>query len=98
MINVENPPNAEGKTHGRQPTNLHYIGCVFKRLMVANKRNNLKVEFVILWSKFIAQQKADFWRSEAEARLRFAPSEVGLFCAINLDHNITYLLRKKYTR
>ena len=48
MINVENPPNAEGKIHGRQPTNLHYIGFVFKRLMVANKRNNLKVEFVIL--------------------------------------------------
>jgi len=28
-FNVENPPNAEGKNHGRQPANLHYIGCVF---------------------------------------------------------------------
>ena len=25
-FNVENPPNAEGKNHGRQPANLHYIG------------------------------------------------------------------------
>jgi len=28
-FNVENPSNAEGKNHGRQPSNLHYIGCVY---------------------------------------------------------------------
>ena len=28
-FNVENPFNAKGKNHGRQPANLHYIGCVF---------------------------------------------------------------------
>ena len=26
---MENPSNAKGKNHGRQPANLHYIGCVF---------------------------------------------------------------------
>ena len=28
-FNMENPSNVEGKNYGRQPANLHYIGCVF---------------------------------------------------------------------
>jgi hypothetical protein len=28
-FNMENPSNVEGKNHGHQQANLHYIRCVF---------------------------------------------------------------------
>ena len=35
-FNVENPPKAEGKNHGRQPANLHYIECSYRMLGIYN--------------------------------------------------------------
>jgi len=68
---VENCPNTEGKNHGRQPANLHYIGCVF-----TTPSGGLQEEL----TERGANPGEDLLRIKPPAAgLRFAPSEVGLF-------------------
>ena len=86
-FNVKNPPNAEGKNHGRQPANLHYTEYGYR---MPNRRLTRGIYGVTLMCTAAAPPCVPgCWQAAQWASAALCPKSAFICVGLNLDHNST---------